>query len=162
MMKRAVILDRDGVINEHRHFVNHPNDLYLYGDAASAIRALNEQGLPVYVATNQGGVGLGYLSEATLTDIHAKMLDELREQGAHIDDIVYCAHKPEENCDCRKPKPGMLLELKRRHGLDMRYCYMVGDRETDVEAGKRAGTLTIRIGKGKTEADHQAQNLSAA
>jgi D-glycero-D-manno-heptose 1,7-bisphosphate phosphatase len=161
-MKHAVILDRDGVINDHRDYVNSPADLYLFDFAGPAIRRLNQAGFLVLVATNQGGVGLGFLSEDTLYDIHLKMLRELAKDGARIDDIAACTHAPKAGCSCRKPKPGMLLELQRRHGFDLSDSYMVGDMETDVEAGKAAGTRTVRIGTGPSAADHVADNLASA
>lgn len=157
-----MILDRDGVINEHKHFVNHPNDFYLYPDVAQAIVALNTAGLLVCVATNQGGVGRGFLAESTLLDIHEKMRALLAEEGAVIDDIAYCPHSPEAGCACRKPQPGMLFALQERNGIDLASSYMVGDRETDVEAGRRAGTFTVKIGYGSSAADHVAPSLAEA
>jgi D-glycero-D-manno-heptose 1,7-bisphosphate phosphatase len=161
-MMRAVILDRDGVINDHRDYVNTPDDLYLFDFAAGAIRRLNEAGFLVVVATNQGGVGLGYMSEDTLQAIHKKMLRELREQGAEIHDVAACTHAPKAGCSCRKPKPGLLLELQRKHGFDLTASYMVGDMETDVEAGQSAGTHTVRIGRGPSAADYVATDLADA
>jgi D-glycero-D-manno-heptose 1,7-bisphosphate phosphatase len=146
-MKQAVILDRDGVINDHQRYVNHPQDLILYPTTAPAIRVLNEAGFFVCVATNQGGVGLGYLRESMLERIHAEMCKRLDHDGAHIDDIRACIHAPNDGCDCRKPKPGLLLALQEDLGFDLTHSYMVGDRDTDVIAGQAAGTRTVLIGK---------------
>jgi D-glycero-D-manno-heptose 1,7-bisphosphate phosphatase len=158
----AVVLDRDGVINDHRRFVNGPADFYLFSFAAKAIRMLNEQGIPVYVATNQGGVGLGFTTLQSLAEIHEKMLADLEAEGARIDDIAFCPHRPDEGCRCRKPKPGLLLSLQEKHHFDFRQSFMVGDRETDVEAGIEAGMKTIRIGSEKTKADYHCKNLLEA
>jgi len=158
-MKRAVILDRDGVINDHRDYVNTPDDLILFDHAAPAIEMLNHAGLVVVVATNQGGVGLGYMTASTLAAVHQKMVRELALQGARVDDIAACTHAPHDGCDCRKPKPGLLLQLQRRNQFDLLSSYMVGDRETDVQAGKTAGTRTVLIGQGPTEADYTASDL---
>ncbi|MCL6548612.1 MAG: HAD family hydrolase [Alicyclobacillus sp.] len=151
---RAVILDRDGVINDNRRqvYVNSVADFELFPDAAAAIRLLNEAGFQVYVATNQGGVGLGYLTEQTLDEIHRHMLDLLSRQGARIADIAVCTHAPRAGCECRKPKPGMLFQLQRRHGFDLTRSYMVGDRDTDIAAGRAAGTRTVWIDHGETGA----------
>ncbi len=160
----AIVLDRDGVINDHRRFVNGPEDFYLYPYAARAIRMLNESGLPVYVATNQGGVGLGYTTLESLSEIHEKMNILLEMQGAKIDDIAYCPHRPDEGCSCRKPKPGMLIDLQKKHNFDFGCSFMVGDRETDIEAGKQIGMKTILIGtdKANTKADYRAKDLLEA
>ncbi|GMA52300.1 D,D-heptose 1,7-bisphosphate phosphatase [Alicyclobacillus contaminans] len=161
-MKSAVILDRDGVINDHRHYVNSPADLYLFPFAGPAIRKLNDAGLEVYVATNQGGVGLGYLSIRTLDRIHRKLQQELRAAGAVVTDIEVCPHAPGTGCSCRKPEPGMLLSLQRKHGFTPALSYMVGDRESDVEAGQRAGMKTVRIGVPPSNAHAVVADLSEA
>jgi D-glycero-D-manno-heptose 1,7-bisphosphate phosphatase len=158
-IRSAVVLDRDGVINDHRKFVNGPADFYLFPDTAKAIRMLNDQGLAVYVATNQGGVGLGYMTLQSLMDIHEKMISDLEKQGAKIDDIAYCPHRPDEGCRCRKPNSGMLLALQAKHHFDFEHSFMVGDRETDVDAGIAAGMKTIRIGSERTKADYHCRNL---
>lgn len=161
-MSGAVILDRDGVINDHRQYVNGPEDFILFPDAAEAIKRLNKHGFPVFVATNQGGVGLGYMSLSDLESVHDYMERQLLAEGARIDDIAFCPHAPKSGCTCRKPKPGLLLDLQERHQFDLRKSYMVGDRETDVQAGQAAGTKTVLIGKGPTAATHRADSLSAA
>ncbi|MCL6516563.1 HAD family hydrolase [Alicyclobacillus sp.] len=158
-MKRAVFLDRDGVINDNRRPVNRPEELVLFPFAGRAIRLLNEAGWRVFVATNQGGVGLGYMTEADLAAVHRRMQALLSDQGARIDDIAACTHRPDAGCGCRKPRPGMLLELARRHGIDLTASYMVGDRDTDVEAGRAAGTRTVFIGEGSVDADIRAKDL---
>jgi D-glycero-D-manno-heptose 1,7-bisphosphate phosphatase len=150
-LKKAVFLDRDGVINEvltnRVKFVNNPNQFYLLEGVGKAIQLLNEANFAVFVVTNQGGIGLGYMKEKMLERIHQKMKDELALEGAYIDDIAYCPHKPHEGCECRKPKPNMILSLAKKHGIVLSESYMVGDRNVDIEAGKKAGTKTILIGK---------------
>lgn len=145
-MKRAVILDRDGVINDNRRFANKPQDLVLYPTTAPAIHLLNEAGFLVCVATNQGGVGLGYMKASDLDAVHAEMVRRLERQDAHIDAIRACIHEPRAGCACRKPQPGMLLNLQEELGFELSSSYMVGDRDTDVMAGKAAGTQTVFIG----------------
>ncbi|UOF90253.1 HAD family hydrolase [Fodinisporobacter ferrooxydans] len=163
MSKRAVFLDRDGVINDHVRYVNTPEDLILFADAGQAIAKLNAADFWVFVVTNQGGIGLGYMKEDALRDIHEKMSAELAKDGAHIDAIRYCPHRPKAGCPCRKPEPKMILDLAQEHGIDLASSFMVGDRDTDVEAGRRAGTKTVFIGDDPAvSADYQANDLMGA
>lgn len=152
-MNRGIFLDRDGVINEvlsHRvKFVNKPKDFYLLDGVGDAIRLFNDKGYKVFVVTNQGGIGLGYMKDDALHDVHKKMKDDLETFGAKVDAVAYCPHKPNENCSCRKPKPQMILDLAEEYTIDLAKSYMVGDREPDIEAGNRAGTQTILIGNRK-------------
>lgn len=149
-MVKAIFLDRDGVINEvlsHRvKFVNKPKDFHLLEGVGEAIKKLNELNYKVFVVTNQGGIGLGYMKEAALKDIHEKMKEDLSAYDAKIDDIAYCPHKPNEGCLCRKPEPEMIINLAKDHDINLKKSYMVGDRAPDIEAGKQAGTITVLVG----------------
>jgi D-glycero-D-manno-heptose 1,7-bisphosphate phosphatase len=151
MGKRAVFLDRDGVINEvltkRVTFVNHPDDFYLLDGVGPSIRRFNELGYYVFVVTNQGGIGLGYMTEAELTRVHEKMIAELTVYGAEIHAIAYCPHKPDAGCSCRKPNAKMINDLARQYNVDLATSYMIGDRDVDITAGKNAGLTTILIGK---------------
>lgn len=150
-MNKAIFLDRDGVINEVKtrrvKFVNRPEDFHLLAGVPEAIAKLRQLGFKIFVVTNQGGVGLGYMKEKTLQQIHVKMQQDLIVQHpeAIIDDIAYCPHKPKEGCACRKPEPGMILELANRHDIDLSKSWMIGDMEVDIEAGKKAGCRTMLI-----------------
>ena len=159
-MKRAVVFDRDGVINNNKKPVNLPEQLILFPDAAASIRRLNDAGYVVCIATNQGGVGLGYLLEQGLVDIHRTMLKKLNSEGSRVDEIAACTHAPDAGCDCRKPNPGMLVRLQDHWGFSFADSYMVGDRETDIEAGKRVGMKTVFIGTAPTSADYQTTTLT--
>ncbi|QQE77053.1 HAD-IIIA family hydrolase [Alicyclobacillus sp. SO9] len=161
-MTRAVVLDRDGVINDHRRYVNTPADFILFEGVPFAIRTLHDAGFLVLVATNQGGVGLGYLTEEMLYQIHQKMISELEHEGAKIDGIIACPHAPFAGCACRKPKPGMLNTLHAQYGFTKSESYMVGDRETDVQAGQAAGLRTVFIGSAETKADISVSSLMDA
>ncbi|WLD91545.1 HAD family hydrolase [Alkalihalobacillus sp. AL-G] len=161
-MTQAVFLDRDGVINSYEKHVNKPDDLYLYGGVGPAIRRLNESGYMVFIVTNQGGVGLGFLTEENLAEIHEHLESELKKDGAAIDEITACTHKPKAGCGCRKPEAGMILELAEKYEVDLAESYMVGDRKTDIDAGKKAGTKTIFIGNEISTADYKASNLPKA
>lgn|SRR5699024_6192618 len=157
-MNKGMFLDRDGVINEvlsHRvKFVNKPGDFYLLDGVGEAVKVFNDMGFYVFIVTNQGGIGLGYMREENLKAIHKKMEADLAEYGALIDDIIYCPHKPHGNCPCRKPNPKMILDLADKYAIDLTASYMAGDREPDIEAGKQAGTKTVLLGeKDKAAAD---------
>jgi D-glycero-D-manno-heptose 1,7-bisphosphate phosphatase len=162
MTNRAVFLDRDGVINDHIRYVNRPEDLILFPGTGEALKRLRDAGYRLFVVTNQGGVGLGYMTEENLQAIHQKMKEELALEGAFLDDIAYCPHKPHAGCACRKPHPTMITDLAKRHAIDLVQSYMIGDRETDIEAGIRAGTRTILIGEGPSQADYVVPDLTRA
>lgn len=158
-MVKGMFLDRDGVINEvlseRVKFVNKPRDFYLLEGVGEAVKIFNDMGYHVFIVTNQGGIGLGYMKENDLTAVHSKMQGDLAEFGAVIDDIAYCPHKPHANCPCRKPKPQMILDLAKKYNVDLPTSYMIGDREPDIEAGKQAGTKTVLVG-GRDEQEAKA------
>lgn len=163
LVKTAIFLDRDGVINEvlseRVKFVNRPEDFYLLPGVGEAIHLLNQSQYPVFVVTNQGGVGLGYMKEQALLDIHEHMQSELAAYKAEITDISYCPHKPNAGCHCRKPNAGMLESLAKEYDIALSKSYMVGDRMPDIEAGKKAGTKTVLIGEEDVKADENFVDL---
>ncbi|WP_054709513.1 HAD family hydrolase [Bacillus sp. JCM 19041] len=148
-MNQAVFLDRDGVINEvltkRVKFVNKPSDFYLLDGVGEAIRLINDAGFFVFIVTNQGGVGLGYMKESMLSSIHKKMVKEFASLGAKIDGVAYCPHKPHEGCPCRKPEAQMIHELAEKHDISLHTSIMVGDREPDIQAGQKAGCQTVLV-----------------
>lgn len=148
----AVFLDRDGTINEELNFIRRPEEVVLIPGAAEAIRTLNRRGFLTCVISNQSGVARGYLTENDLIPIHARLEEELSRSGAHVDRIAYCPHHPTEGvppykitCPCRKPATGMLDDAAREMNLDLSRSYVVGDRLTDVEAGKNAGATSVLV-----------------
>ena len=161
----GVLLDRDGVVSCQTAFVNEPSDLVFIEGAIEAIARLNRAGIPVAVVTNQGGVGMGYLTEETLQRIHERMEALLAEGGAHVDAIYYCPHMANAklaayvlDCGCRKPQPGMLEKARDDLGIDLGASVMVGDSTTDILAGIRAGcsTILVRTGFGGTDGKVEA------
>ena len=165
-MKRAVFLDRDGVINEvltkRVKFVNNPKQLYFLPGVEEAIKSLNEHFDYVFVVTNQGGIGLGYMKEKQLHKIHDFMVAELKKKGATIHEVAYCPHKPKAGCECRKPNSKMIVDLGGKYNIDLEKSYMVGDTDTDIIAGKKAGTKTVFLGKRDPLADAVFPNLKEA
>jgi histidinol-phosphate phosphatase family protein len=147
-MKRAVFLDRDGVINRspaEGEYVTRWEDFHFLPGAAEAISLLDRAGWSVIVISNQRCVATGLLTIAELETIHRRMREELARCGARLDGIYYCPHDKEPPCACRKPSPGMLLTAAREHQIDLSASWMVGNSDSDIEAGKRAGCHTIRI-----------------
>ena len=145
MANRAVFLDRDGTMAKDVHYCSHPRDFELFRSTAKAIKLLNEHGFKVIVITNQSGIARGYFTEETLAEIHKKMTRELAKEGAWVDAIYYCPHHPDDGCECRKPKPKMLLEAASELEVDLSRSYVVGDLDADIEMGKRVGCKTILI-----------------
>lgn len=141
----AVFMDRDGTINEEVEYLSRPGDVRLIPGAAEAIRLLNEAGVPAIVVTNQAGVGRGYLSEAEVAEIHNELARQLADQGAHLDAIYHCPHRPDDRCDCRKPKPGMLERAARDFRLALKRCFVIGDKVSDLEAGYRVSCRMVLV-----------------
>ena len=161
-----MFLDRDGVINEvltnRVKFVNKPKDFYFLPGVPEAIKKLNEHFEYIFVVTNQGGVGLGFMKEAQLINIHEHMINELNKVDAIVHDVAYCPHKPKAGCECRKPGSKMIADLGKKYEIDLPRSYMVGDTDTDIQAGKKAGTKTVFLGDSDPLADAIFPDLSAA
>ena len=168
-MKRAVFLDRDGVINRaaaEGDYVLRWDDFHFLPGVAEAISAMQHAGWSVIVVSNQRCVGRGLLTIAGLEAIHQRMAVELAKANAKLDGIYYCPHEKEPPCDCRKPSPGMFLRAAREHQIDLGSSWMVGDSESDIQAGRRAGCRTVRIAAepsvGGEGSDYVARNLLEA
>ena len=160
--QRAVFLDRDGVINRYVGFLTDISDFELIPGAAEAISLLNRAGLLVVVVTNQPVIARGDITIEQLEMIHCKMETLLGEMGAYVDGIYFCPHHPDAgfkgeikelktDCDCRKPKPGMLLRAAEDYNIDLSKSWMIGDEKRDIEAGNAAGTSTILLSGQKKE-----------
>jgi D,D-heptose 1,7-bisphosphate phosphatase len=159
--RAAVFLDRDGTINEEVGYLDRMEKLQLIPGAAEAIRLINKSGMKAVVVTNQSGVARGIFTESFVAEIHARLRDILRAEGALIDAFYFCPHHPTEGqveylkiCDCRKPAPGMLLRAAEELRIDPNHSYMVGDTLKDIEAGARAGAqgILVRTGFGEEAA----------
>ena len=149
---KLVILDRDGVINhDSDEYIKSPEEWVPIPGSLEATARLHREGYKIVVATNQSGVGRGLFSMDTLARIHGKMLEAVRAKGGEIDAIFFCPHKPEDNCRCRKPQPGLFLEIAERLKTDLNGVYAVGDSERDVITARlvAARPVLVRTGKGK-------------
>ena len=158
--QKAFFLDRDGTINHYVGFLRDINDFFLTSDAAQAIKHINASGYLVIVITNQPVIARGEVTWEELNFIHNKMETELGKQGAYIDAIYFCPHHPHKgyegeiselkiDCDCRKPKPGMILKAAEDFNIDISQSYMIGDSDNDVKTGINAGCKdSIKIEEG--------------
>jgi len=141
----AVFIDRDGTINEETGYVDSLAKFRLLPGVTEALRRLNESGIPAIVITNQSGVGRGYFSMDFLDTLHNRMMMEFTEQGCRLDGIYICPHHPDENCACRKPKPGMLLSAAKENEIILHASYVVGDKMRDIELAHRVGAKGILV-----------------
>jgi D-glycero-D-manno-heptose 1,7-bisphosphate phosphatase len=155
----AVFLDRDGVIIDDVNYLAFPDQVRILPGSAEAIAALNRAGWPVVVVTNQAGVARGYFSQQAVVRVHRYLAEQLAPFGAAIDAFYFCPHHPEAEieayrlaCRCRKPRPGMLVRAAAELHLDLTQSWMIGDRESDLEAGAAVGarTILVRTGYGST------------
>ena len=147
-----VILDRDGVINfDSDDYIKSPDEWQAIPGSLEAIAHLNHSGYRVVVASNQSGLARGLFDIATLHAIHQKMHDELAGVGGYLDAVLFCPHGPDQGCACRKPAPGLLLDISRRFCSDLTGVYAVGDALRDIEAARTAGAspVLVRTGKGQ-------------
>jgi D-glycero-D-manno-heptose 1,7-bisphosphate phosphatase len=145
---KAVFLDRDGVLNkELGDYVCRLEDFKVLEHNFEALKELQQRGYLLIVATNQGGLAKGWYTEQQLAEMHQHMRNVYAEHGVTFTDMYYCPHHPlfTGDCDCRKPKPGMLLKGIAQHNIDPAQSYFIGDRERDVEAGESAGVTGILI-----------------
>lgn len=159
MSRRAIFLDRDGVICQNRDdYVKSPQEMIFIPGSVAAVAALSKAGYPVFIVTNQSAVGRGLLSQGDLDQIHTLMLEQLHAEGARVAEILVCPHAPSDACDCRKPLPGMLLRAAARHGLDLAGSWMIGDARSDVEAAAAAGcgAVLVLTGRGATQLREQS------
>ena len=165
-MKRAVLLDRDGVVTpEPSYYAHKLSQLAFIPKSAEAIRLLNEHGYLVVIVSNQAGIAHGYYQEADTALFNKAMVEKLAYVDARIDAVYYCPHHTEAkvakyrvNCDCRKPEPGMLLRAEKELNINLKQSFMIGDKLSDIEAGKRVGCNTIMVQTGQGE--EQLKNSS--
>jgi D-glycero-D-manno-heptose 1,7-bisphosphate phosphatase len=153
-VRRALFLDRDGTLNVEVNYLSRPEDLVLIDGAAEALAEARRLGWATVVITNQAGVGRGYFTADDLARVHAKLTAELAGRDVALDGIYACLHHPNDGCCCRKPEPGMILAAAAELHIDLTRSWMIGDRASDLEAGRRAGcrTALVLTGYGATTA----------
>jgi D-glycero-D-manno-heptose 1,7-bisphosphate phosphatase len=153
---KLIILDRDGVINEDSdNYIKSPDEWIPIPGSLESIGKLSQNGYKIIVITNQSGIGRKIFSIEMLHAIHKKMNTHLSQFGGVIDGIFFCPCKPEENCNCRKPKPGLYNDVSYRLRMPLKNVFCVGDKITDIQAAENAGgnPILVRTGKGKEEID---------
>jgi len=151
---KAIFLDRDGVIDKDSGFgdyIKSWKEFEFLPGAIEAIKKLNKNGYEIFVFSNQAGVGRGLYSQAALDDITKNMLREIESQGGKIKSVSYCVHKPDEGCNCRKPKTGMIEKATKGLDIDFKNTYFVGDSRLDIGAGRNMGCKTILLLTGKED-----------
>ncbi len=167
MKRPAIFIDRDGTISEEVGYVNHPSRFRLFPYSAEAIRFLNENGWLAILITNQAGVARGYFSEDVIHAVHDQLTRDLHKGSAKLDAIYYCAHHPSVgeppyrvDCDCRKPKTGLIQQAARNFEIDLAASWMAGDRYGDVELARNAGLRSAFVlsGYGRGEWEYQSQS----
>lgn len=146
--KKAVFLDRDGVINKNKiDYVKTLNELEIFPNIETSIKKLKKNNFYVIVITNQSAINRNLMTHHQLNEIHSQIQKYLKIFDTSIDNFYFCPHKPDENCNCRKPKSGMLLEAIQEFNIDPKLSWMIGDNDSDIQAGLNVGCQTIKIGK---------------
>jgi D-glycero-D-manno-heptose 1,7-bisphosphate phosphatase len=170
-MQPAVFLDRDGVLLHDVGYLARHEDVRWYPSAIDAVRLLKRAGFLAFVTTNQGGIGLGFYSEAFVRETHATMAARLDAAGAHVDGWFYCPHHPRAvvdalrvECECRKPRPGMIRAAQASHAIDLPRSFVVGDKATDMGLAQSVGArgVFVRTGQGEAELARAGASLRPA
>jgi D-glycero-D-manno-heptose 1,7-bisphosphate phosphatase len=164
-MTRAVFLDRDGTVMEEVHYCKDPEKVRIYPGVPEALRLLKQAGFLLFIVTNQSGIARGIITEAQYHAVHAELIRKLGE--GLIDRSYYCADLPSAVSSRRKPEPGMVLEAAEEFKIDLSRSFFIGDKRSDIECGRRAGTQTIQVMTGygleqKCAADFTADDLPHA
>ena len=143
---KTVFVDRDGVINQERSdYVKSISELEIYPNVAKNIKLLKDAGFLVIVITNQSAVNRGIVTHETINQIHNSIQDHLKKYGTFLDGFYYCPHTPNENCNCRKPKSGLLEKAILELNIDLNSSWMIGDSDSDIEAADSVGCKAIKI-----------------
>jgi D-glycero-D-manno-heptose 1,7-bisphosphate phosphatase len=146
--RRFIVLDRDGTIIEEREYLSQPEQVTLITGAGAALRELQQMGFGLVVITNQSGVGRGIFDQADLERVHERLRELLEREGVQLDGLYVCPHNPDDDCDCRKPKLGLLQKAAKDLGFTLESSIVIGDKAGDIEMGHRAGALTFLVRTG--------------
>lgn len=159
MTQQAVFFDRDGTLIIDKHYMHKVSEIEYFKDSFSALKRLQDNNFKLFIVTNQSGIGRGMFDETQMHEVHIKMIKDYKENGIEICDVAFCPHAPEDKCECRKPSAKLLLELAKKHKVDLARSYMIGDKISDAIAGANAGCegLLLNI---KDERYKDFQNLT--
>ena len=157
-------MDRDGTLNEQMGYINHVSRFVLLPGSAEAVRLLNRNGRLAIVVSNQSGAARGYFPIELVEEVHAHMGMLLKKEGALLDDILFCPHGPEDGCNCRKPRTGLIEKACEEFDIDMSRSYVIGDRTSDIEMAARANLKGILVekGYGLGESEHVLPNKAVS
>jgi D-glycero-D-manno-heptose 1,7-bisphosphate phosphatase len=162
LLVKLIILGRDGILNDFRDdHVRAPEEWFAIPGALEAVSLLNHAGWHAVVATNQSGIGRGMIDMAAVNAVHAHLLKQLVAVGGRIDAVFFCPHTPEDGCDCRKPLPGLMRDIGKRYGVDLKHVPMVGDTLRDLQAAAAAGCEPhlVRTGRAALLDDDQLRQV---
>ena len=155
-MEKVIFIDRDGVINKDPggwtkyNYVTKWDEFFFIPASIEALKRLKGAGYKVFLVSNQGGISKGYFTQEDLDKLNKRMLKEIEDAGGKIDEVYYCPHHDKDNCECRKPKVGLIEQAARKMHIDFKSTFIIGDSIRDVKAGKRMGMKTILVLSGKT------------
>ena len=156
-MKPALFLDRDGVIIDNRHnYVRSWSDVTIYPQALKALEVIGSSQYMIFIITNQSAVGRGIISQAAAHAINEQLVKVIEESGGRIDEVFMCPHAPQDNCLCRKPQPGLILEAASKHPVNLSKSILIGDALSDIMAGQEAGVaqnVLVLTGRGLTQSE---------
>ena len=157
--KKAVFFDRDGVINkERKNYVKTIEELEIFPNIIEPIKKLKNSGFVIIVVTNQSAINRGLITHKKVEEIHSTIQEYLKKYGTKIDGFYYCPHRPDENCQCRKPKPGLLFKAADELQLNLQSSWLIGDNDTDTQAAITAGCRAIRIDS-NNDLQHAVQQI---
>ena len=160
MTIKTIFLDRDGVINKETGYIHKIEDFQFINGVFEACQNFNQLGYQIIIVTNQSGISRGYYTEIDFQKVTNWMLGQFKINNIEILDVIHCPHLPSDFCDCRKPKPGMLLTAKTKHNIDMEKSWMIGDKESDIKAANNAGimnTILVKSGHNVDEFNSNAK-----
>jgi len=145
-LKKAIFLDRDGVINyDSPEYIKNIDEVRLIPDIVTNLKKIRDYGFKLFIVSNQSAVGRGIISQLELEQINSFIISTLEKENCKIDGLYFCPHSPDENCQCRKPSPNMIFQAAKQHQIDLINSWMIGDKTSDMEAGKNAGCKTYQI-----------------
>lgn len=169
-LNKAIFLDRDGVINKEVQFVAKPSEFHILQNSLKALQKLTNSDYKLIIVTNQSGMGYGFYTEEDYEKVNRKMLKIFRDYNIKISAIYHCPHRYEDKCNCRKPNTGLLDQAKKDFNLDFLQSWLIGDKTSDIKAGKNIGCKTILVktgaagedGRFLVKADYVVKDLLAA